>query len=557
MKSLFLAVLVTSPLAAHAAGLAVPDAGSILQQVKPATPQAASSKDTELDIEQSSEAKLPPSAPFEVMAIQIMGNSRFDTETLHGLVAASEGKILTLSSLDELATRLTDYYHSHGYPLARAFIPAQTIQNGKVRIEIIEAHYGKVKLDNRSRVKNSLLQATLSALQNGEPIEQVKLDHTLLLFSDIPGVGVSATLKPGELVGTSDLTVETMHTQMVTGNLSLDNYGNRFTGSARVAGTLTFYNPLHQGDYLGLYGMTSGNLMHYGRINYELLLNRYGTRLGTAYSSLSYVLGDTLSSIKGHGTAQTGSLWMKGTVKRGRDFNLYEQIQFDQTLLHDDIDTTALRTDRHLVNWSATLNGDSRDKWFSAESINTWNLSWTAGHVGFDNAVAQLSDAASAKTQGNFSKLNAGLARLQSLNLNNSFYVTFAAQQANGNLDSSQKMQLGGPYSIRAYSPGAASGDTGFSLSAELRHDLTQVQKGQWQEVVFIDTAQVAINKNVWGAGSNSATLTGIGVGLNGSISTQWSAKAYIAKPIGSIPVLSGNTSSVRAWVVIEKGFSD
>jgi hypothetical protein len=32
-----------------------------------------------------------------------------------------------------------------------------------------------------------------------------------------------------------------------------------------------------------------------------------------------------------------------------------------------------------------------------------------------------------------------------------------------------------------AYSPGAASGDTGFSLSGELRRDLTQVQKGQWQ----------------------------------------------------------------------------
>jgi hemolysin activation/secretion protein len=46
-------------------------------------------------------------------------------------------------------------------------------------------------------------------LGTGQAISQGALDHALLLLSDLPGVAVNATLKPGEAVGTSDLVVDT------------------------------------------------------------------------------------------------------------------------------------------------------------------------------------------------------------------------------------------------------------------------------------------------------------------------------------------------------------
>ncbi|MEO8628796.1 MAG: POTRA domain-containing protein [Betaproteobacteria bacterium] len=99
--------------------------------------------------------------------------------------------------MGELAARITDYYHSHGHPLARAIIPAQTIRSGIVRIDIIEARYGKIGLNNRSRVNDPLLEATLLPLQSGQGIRQAELDHALLLLSDTPSVVVAATFKPG------------------------------------------------------------------------------------------------------------------------------------------------------------------------------------------------------------------------------------------------------------------------------------------------------------------------------------------------------------------------
>jgi len=380
------------------------------------------------------------------------------------------------------------------------------------------------------------------------------MDRSLLLLSDIPGVVVSATLKPGETVGTSDLLVEAAPGRAVTGDVALDGYGNRYTGRARAGIRLNLNNPLRHGDVLSASGLSSGSGMSFGRLTYESLLNGRGTRMGGSYSALSYTLGDTLASLNAHGTAQVANVWAKQPLVRSRDVNLYGHLQYDRMQLRDRIDTSAIRTDRHLNNWAASLSGDARDALLSG-AVNTWSVGWTSGRVGFDDAAAQLADAATVKTEGGFSKWNANLSRLQNLSLKNSLYLTFLGQGTNTNLDPSEKMIAGGPYTVRAYDMGAVSGDTGYLLTAEFRHDLESAWQGQWQAGIFVDNAHVTVNKNIWAAGMNSATLSGAGVGLNWAGQNQWSARVYIAARIGSTPELVGSTASTRAWAEIGKGF--
>jgi hemolysin activation/secretion protein len=555
MKPLFAALLLAvSSLAAQAASPVVPGAGDILQQIVPLTPPAFSPSGTGLTIEQADGAKLPPSKPFLVNSIQVTGNTLFDTSNLHSLVADAEGKSINLSVLGELAARITSYYQRHGYPLARAIIPAQTIADGVVRIKVIEARYGQISLDNSSRVKGTLLQATLAPLQSGQVIGQTELDHALLLVSDILGVVAGATLKPGEVVGTSDLLVSTMPGPMVRGNVVLDNFGNRHTGRARIGGTVNVINPLQHGDVLSASALSSGSGLNYGRLGYESLLNGQGTRLGGSYSALQYELGDPLAALEANGSARIASLWARHPLLRSRDVNLYGQLQFDDLQLHDHIDAIAIKTDRSLENWTLSLTGDLRDGFFSG-GINTWNLGWTAGRVDFDNVDAEANDAGAAGTQGGFSKWNANLSRLQGLSRKNSLYLAISGQWANGNLDASQKMSVGGPYSVRAYDAGALSGDTGYLVTAEFRHALGTAWGGQWQAVAFADTARVRVNKNTSVVGTNSATLSGAGVGINWTGLKQWRVKTSIATRIGETSSLVDSSAHTRAWVEISKGF--
>jgi hemolysin activation/secretion protein len=313
---------------------------------------------------------------------------------------------------------------------------------------------------------------------------------------------------------------------------------------------VNFVNPLHQGDILSVNALSTGSGMNYGRIRYDSLLNGHGTRMGGSYSALRYVLGDTFASLDGHGTARMGSLWTRQPLVRSPDINLYGQIQYDRKQLRDHIDTFGIRTDRQLHNWTASVSGDRRDT-FLPGGINAWNIGWTSGRVDFDDADAQLSDAATASTQGRFSKWTAYLVRLQNLSPTYSLYLAFSGQWANTNLDASEKMVAGGPYTVRAYDVGAVSGDEGYLGSAEIRVDLGVVGRGRYQFVSFIEAQHVTVNKHVWVAGTNEATLKGAGVGLDWIWSGQWTAKAYIAAPIRRPPELVTSTASVRAWFEI------
>ena len=553
---LVIAVLLALPLTAVAAGPAAPGAGSILQQIQPSLPQVPSSTDTGLTIHREGEGKLPQTRPFRVKKIEITGNKKIDTATLHGLVADSEGKDLTLAQLEELAARITAYYRSSGYPLARAIVPAQTIHDGVVTIEVIEADYGKVRLDNRSRVNDLLLEETLSSLQSGQAIEQKSMDRALLLLSDIPGVAVDASLRPGETVGTSDLIVIAQPAPFVSGNAALDNYGNRYTGRTRAGGTVNINDPLHHGDLLSVSGLSSGSGMNYARASYETLLDGAGTRLGGSYSALHYILGDSLANLNGHGTAQVGSLWAKHPFIRSRETNLYGQIQYDHLKLEDNLDASGIQNYRHLDDWSGTLSGDLRDGMLTG-AVNTWSLAFTSGHVGFDNAAAGASDAATANTQGGFSKWNGTFSRLQGLTQKDSLYLSLSGQWTGDNLDASQQMVAGGPYTVRAYDMGVLSGDSGYLGSAEFRHDLGQYWRGQWQMVAFYDSEHVMVNRVLWVGGANSATLSGAGFGLDWAGPDAWTARAYVAKPVGPNPDLVAVTAtySARAWLQVAKAF--
>lgn len=156
---------------------APPDSGQILQEI-PRTPAPAPSSKTGLTIEQPAAGQSTSSVAFPVGTIRIVGNTLIPTATLHALVASGEGHSLTLDQLNALAARITQAYHAQGYPLDSAYIPAQTLSNGTVRMVVIEARYGQVSLQNTSTVSSRPLTATLAPLAAGAPVAQSSLDRS-------------------------------------------------------------------------------------------------------------------------------------------------------------------------------------------------------------------------------------------------------------------------------------------------------------------------------------------------------------------------------------------
>ncbi|GLQ45810.1 hypothetical protein GCM10007862_08610 [Dyella lipolytica] len=486
--------------------------------------------------------------------IQVTGNTALPTSTLHTLVAPEEGKNLTLNDLDELADRITDTYHAHGYPLATAYVPAQTLQNGVVRIAVVEAHYGHVTLQNQSAVADHVLNATLSPLQSGQPVTDFRLERSLLLLSDVPGATVNSVMRPGTEIGSSDLLVDVTPAPRYTGTLGLDDFGNRYTDRVRLSGTFAVNGLFHQGDVLDFSGVTSGSGMNYGRIGYKYLLNGEGTVLGAAVTDLDYHLGNGLQSLHAHGTAQVASINLSQPFIRNTAGNLYGQVEFDHKRLHDDIDIANVETNRHTNSWTATLAGDQRD----ITGVTNFNVSGTYGRLYFNNLFAEFADFLGARTAGSYTKFNLSLSRLQQFGRTDALYVGFSGQWSNKNLDTSEQFYLGGPSTVRGYDVGAISGARGDLVNIEYRHDFTVApMPGPWQASIFLDSGHVVAYKTPFLLGPNYARLNSIGLGLHWVASDNWVLSASVAKPIGNRPLLLGNngSTSTHFWFQVQKGF--
>ena len=498
---------------------APPDAGRLLEEVRPA-PALPQPKVPATRVEEQAPASAPDGIRFAVKGVHISGQSVFTEAELLVLVSDSVGKELSMDDLNKLAERITLHYRQRGYLMARAYLPAQEIRDGQVEIAVLEGRLGKVEVNNTAGLASSVL-AQVSSLPPGKPLRVNELEGSLLTLADIPGVEVKSTLRPGEAIGTSDLLVEVAPGKEVNGSIDFDTYGNRYVGANRIGASLYFNNPLKRGDQLSIRLQTSGEGLDYSHAGYQLPVGNAGTRIGVAWSEMSYRLGREFAALATNGEASVGSVHAQHPLLRRRALNLYGQARFETKRLTDRIGISATQMDKALDNWTAGFNGNNADGlgWGGGSGgSNSFALSYTKGNLGLD-AVSLVIDGATAQSSGRFGKISGSFQRLQRLPGAASLYFSFAGQRADKNLDSAEKFSLGGIYGVRAYPQGEANGDEGQLLTAELRWRANDA----WQFKGFYDDGRTKINRKPWVAGNNDRHLTGVGMGAvydTGKVST-------------------------------------
>jgi hemolysin activation/secretion protein len=390
-------------------------------------------------------------------------------------------------------------------------------------------------------------------LQPGRPVTETELERSLLLLSDVPGAIVNSVLTPGTSVGTSDLRVTAQPGAPYDARVGLDNGGNRYTGRARATGSLDLNNPFDHGDVFSLTGLTAGPHLDYARLGYQSLVpDGMGTTVAANVSGLYYALGEGLSALHAHGTAITEGLTLMQPFIRGVNGNLFAQAGIEERQLRDEIDVTDIHTDRRTTALTLTVAGDHRD----GNGIFNFNAAFDVGQLTFENQTARDLDAATARIDGTYAKLDLSGARLQGLSSSDSLYFAINGQLADKNLDSSEQFFLGGPNSVRAYDVGAVGGASGVLGTVEFRHNLPQYLPGTWQAIAFVDSGALRVYRDAFEPGRNTASLSGAGIGLNWSTPSGWAASATVAAPIGGRPLLAGDEASARVWVEIHKSFA-
>ena len=532
-----------------------PTAGSQIQQIPPSpVPQKAAPA---IRIEPSTAPASPASdaVKITVNSLRVTGARVYSEAELIALTGFQAGSELSLADLRGMAQKITERYRSNGYIVAQAYVPAQEITEGAVTISVIEGQYGKIAVRNQSNLPDPLIQGQLDGIGSGDPVVIAPLESRLLLLSDIPGVNVTSTLAPGASIGTSDLIVDVTPGQRVTGSIDADNAGNRYTGEYRLGATVNLNNLAGLGDVASLRVLTSGSGLNYARASYQMQFGK--ATAGLAYSWLGYELGKEFASLQAKGTAKIASIYGSYPLIRSRDTNLYAGLAFDAKTMQDRLDSTSTVTDKKAQALMASLRGDHRDS-LGGGGLTNYAITATAGNLDIQTPALKALDAATAQSNGRYTKLGFSAMRLQSVTDTISLYAGINGQVASKNLDVSEKMELGGINGVRAYPEGEAYADQGYLLTLEARMLLPKFSEqipGQVQLVGFVDTGSVTLNKNPWAPGDNRRTLSGAGIGLNWTAYNNFVVKASYARKLGSGTATSAPDKSGRFWIQAVKYF--
>lgn len=458
-----------------------------------------------------------------VSAFTFTGNASINTEELQSIVAPSLNQKLDFAGLDKVADSVSRYYRSKGFTVARAYLPAQQSAGGVIQIAVIEGRYGAVNIKNGTAISDERLRLTvannLCEVKDGKDcvgkiIQDKGLERAVLLLKDLPGITSTASLKPGQAIGTSDLDVETKITKNNAFSLGFDNYGAPSTGVTRLNASVDMNNlGKSGGDQLSL-GIATTNTADTktGSASYSLPAGYDGQRVGIAFARSQYRLGAGFSATQSHGTSNALSAFTSYPIVRSVNQSFYIRASVETRGAINSVDLVQASYRSNANVGRIGLSGDHVDS-AGGGGYTVYGLTMSQGYVGTNDAAD--ASASGAHSAGRFGKVAYNIARQQTLKGPTTLYMSLNGQQGNKNLDGSEQTGLGGPSSTRGYG-GEAGGSTGASGTIELRYT-TPVQIGSNLDNItyaaFWDRGWVQYYQNPIVVGSvNSRSLSSYGL---------------------------------------------
>ncbi len=461
---------------------------------------------------------------------------------LKGIVEPFINTPMSYEQMLEIGMVVESYYRKNNY-LARAILPPQDLTDGVLTVDVIESVFSKVEIEQElADLPNTQahVEAIIEAQQKtGEPLNSKSLDRALALANDLPGMSVQGSLRQGRDAGETELLLKLYQGRTRQAELTVDNAGSRSTGFMRVMANLTWFNPNDLADMVNLVAVhTRGS--DYARLAYSLPVGTDGWRMGMNTSAMSYevVVGEQ-GMVGAVGRAITQGMEWVYPLLRADDRSATVTLTADAKKFQNTSAQGLLMSDYQAQVLAAQVSGFYRDL-NPGGGTGTYSAQLTNGHVNLDGSLNQQTDRNGAQTAGTFNKIRLNGTWQQAITTETSAFVSFTGQLADKNLDSSEKMQLGGMNGVRAYPTGEGSGADAQLIQLELRH---QLESGislatfyDWGQVWLYHSPDFPGGPVPGGPVTNQNTYKGFGASIGYTTEDGINIKATWARKSGQNP---------------------
>ena len=480
------------------------------------------------------EIKLPPRTQKDdifvhISQVEISKSEVFSETEIKKFESLLKDKEATAEDINNMISLINAQYIKKGIVTARAFIEEGSLNDGVLKIELMEAHIGKLEISGNKYNRTWFLRSQLTN-KDGDLFNLNTLQKDLNTFNrNARSVKMRAELKPGEKYGTTDVKMVAEESFPYHLSSSFDNFGRDTTGEHRGGLVASSDSLIGFQDRLSVaFNMSRSSSNPY--VDYSIPVNRRGTRIG-----VSYMYGKSEISLDNN----TGF----DLTAKSRTLSGY--------LTHPLIDTSKGKLNLNTSVNSKNSHADISDITYSKYK----GRSVAVGLGGNYNLNKSVLYASSYLTSGviedhikdeehSFSKMNADLYYIHYLP--SSIISTFKAggQYSPDNMAYLEQYQIGGISSVRGYSEGVLMAPSAYYTSLEMlfpipflpetinvpcKKDATFRIKDSIKFATFIDHGAVFYHDRPT---EKENFLLSAGVGLRFALSKYISARFYVGFPL-------------------------
>lgn len=461
-------------------------------------------------------------APFDVMEFQVDGNSVLSDLAVERAVYGHLGPGRRFADIEAARAALEKAYQDSGYLSVSVVIPEQKIEDGVVRLQVVEGQVEKLKVSGNQYYERGEIRAQVPELAPGSvpyfPAMQAQLGE----LSRTPDRRVTPLLRPGRNPGKLEVELAVEDQLPFHGSVEFNNRQSPDTTAERLEASLRYDNLFQKQHSVGLNYVVSPQ----NTSEVKMLSGFYALPLGRGRSlSLSALHSD--SNILSAESGVTG---------KGDTFGLHLALPLpglatDPTFFH----SFALGFDQK--NLKETSNVLGADQKVSPLRYTPFTLQYTAGDFaesgdllgnlyyvfGLRGASQRMVDCQGvsmdqfecrrAGAQANFSYLRGDFSISRRL-LGWEASARADFQLAGQPLVSNEQFLAGGVDSVRGYLEGEAAGDVGWRLRTEVKTpSIVDFASAALRGVAFFDTASLSLQDPLPGQ-TSGFHLMGSGVGL-------------------------------------------
>ena len=422
--------------------------------------------------------------------------------------AAVTGTPITLEAIKSVLDELNALYLDKGFELSRALLPEQTVTDGIVKIQLVEATIGKIVLENRKNIKEDFILSHLG-IDEGDYISLQTLERAIRTYNLSNKSKLATELGPGEEFGQTDIFVDVSEPDRVElPSVSINNYANKTSDWQQNALSITLNNMYGIDDETALsYSDSNGSNTFSGSVSVPT--DHVGSNLSLAGSmSDTKIVAGSEETVGYRGSSSSLAATYSTPMLFGDEYSVYLSGSYGVS-----------KSDLVQPVTGAMLSKSEVRK-FSLASPYSYNNGTTAFSVSPSWHVLNVVTKIPEKDKW-MQKLDVDLSASHFLSdkwtLNGRGKMLYTNARDMINMPS-EILSVGGPSSVRAYQPSESSGYQGYFISGELRTDLANWEQislpsfmPSAQPYIFIDHMMAQTQYKVRSRGDY---WSGYGVGL-------------------------------------------